>query len=649
MGEEKQETPDVEGDKSDDEPNGRGLDWRSAWAPITGMVVFILITVSISLFVAPLYISQGMQAFSEEDATNPLIAVYYLVMIIVVTTIILLLKKFLKRRKRNILKYVLAAAVLFSTYAVVSPVLDVVVNGMPEEWEVQDLEVEDPYWALPIGIDEEKPSMMVFENGSLSLLRYQDEGYEVYAKETQVDQLIPIAISNISTKAGNTYTYLAAMRSGNEVHMVDLGDGGDGSQGNDITYSIHPFNIPENGSLLDATRVCNYFGSNLDLYIISNGTGSEIYGMVNGNLTIFHRSDEESFKFSFGSGVPVVYTRNEIFFITFDNGSMELDKRPSAPENIQWIRSFGEKYLVGTENALHWWMSDGQTVSIFNKRILSPYLVWLSEEEDGYEIMAMRGNNLYVFNINYFGHSTWYMDDYDYLMVYEDKPGGTLTIVSSEKIERGTLSETGDSLFVELCAFGFAIGVVGILLWKPKWWIVDLSGILMGAGVLTLIGISISILPILLLLILLAVYDFISVYKTKHMLALAESVVEAKLPILLVFPLKWGYRYEDETNLLDKSRPREAMFMGLGDVIIPGSLLISAYTFLPSDGIELLGMISPQLSVAMFSLVGMLIALLFLMYQVLKGKAHAGLPFLNGGVILGFLLGELIIYGTIII
>ncbi len=646
MGEEKQETPDAEGDKSDDEAAERGLGWKSAWAPIAGMVVFILITVSISLFVAPLYVSQGMQAFGEEGATDPWIAVYYLVMIIVVTTVILLLKKFLKRRKRNFLKYVLAAAVLFSTYAVVSPVLDVVVNGMPEEWEVQELEVEDPYWGLPIGMDQGSPSIMIVSNGSVSLLGHEEDGYEVYATEAQIDQLIPVAITDRLTQAGNTNNYLAAMRKGDQVQMVDFGDGGYGSQGVDISYPSETFELPENSSLLDATRVWNYYGRNLDLYLVSNGSGIRLYGHDGGNTSLLYQADE-NLTFSFGSDVPMAHTDHTVYSISFTNGSVDLTEQITFDEKIIWMRAFAEIYMIGTDKGLHIWEVGGDVEPVLNRRISSPNLVWLAEDESGWEILAMRSNYLYVVDED--GHSTWGLDDYNYLMIYEDKPGGTLTIVSEEKIERWSIPGERGGLVVELGAFGFAFAVVAILLWKPKWWIVDLSGILMGAGVLTLIGISISILPILLLLILLAVYDFISVYKTKHMLALAESVVEAKLPILLVFPLKWGYRYEDESNLLDKSRPREAMFMGLGDVIIPGSLLISAYTFLPSDGIELLGMISPQLSVAMFSLAGMLIALFFLMYQVLKGKAHAGLPFLNGGVILGFLLGELIIYGTIII
>jgi presenilin-like A22 family membrane protease len=149
-------------------------------------------------------------------------------------------------------------------------------------------------------------------------------------------------------------------------------------------------------------------------------------------------------------------------------------------------------------------------------------------------------------------------------------------------------------------------------------------------------------------MILLAIYDAIAVYKTKHMIALADAVVESKMPVLLVFPMKLSYRYEDEKNLMDPKRKRESMFMGLGDVIIPGILIVSAASWLPKyGGTGLLGMTAP-LTVAIFTMLGMLVGFGILMRWVIKGKAHAGLPPLNGGAILGFMIGHLIVYGSFI-
>ena len=76
-----------------------------------------------------------------------------------------------------------------------------------------------------------------------------------------------------------------------------------------------------------------------------------------------------------------------------------------------------------------------------------------------------------------------------------------------------------------------------MLLYKyPEWYVVDLVGVCIAGGVSALIGISLSVIPVVVLLVLLAIYDAISVYKTKHMIAMAEGIMDLKLPILFVIP-----------------------------------------------------------------------------------------------------------------
>ncbi len=73
-----------------------------------------------------------------------------------------------------------------------------------------------------------------------------------------------------------------------------------------------------------------------------------------------------------------------------------------------------------------------------------------------------------------------------------------------------------------------------IALYKyPEWYVIDISGIIIGVGAIIIFGISLGILLVLILLIALAVYDAISVYKTKHMIDLADTVMDLKLPVLL--------------------------------------------------------------------------------------------------------------------
>jgi len=172
--------------------------------------------------------------------------------------------------------------------------------------------------------------------------------------------------------------------------------------------------------------------------------------------------------------------------------------------------------------------------------------------------------------------------------------------------------------------------VITVLLYKyPEWYVVDIVGVCIAAGVSALIGISLSVVPVIVLLVLLAIYDAISVYKTKHMVDMAEGIMDLKLPIMFVIPkhLKYSFLKED----FKKGEKHEAFFMGLGDAVMPTLLVVSANVFMTSNFYPVLG-----------AILGTLIGHAVLSIQVMKGNPQAGLPFLNSGVILGFLAGVLI-------
>lgn len=182
---------------------------------------------------------------------------------------------------------------------------------------------------------------------------------------------------------------------------------------------------------------------------------------------------------------------------------------------------------------------------------------------------------------------------------------------------------------------------------KPEWYVIDAAGAIVAIGVIGIFGISLDILPVMILLIVLAVYDAISVYGTKHMVALADGVTQMRLPILLVIPKKKNYSYLRQKPLkqqLEEGSEREAMFMGLGDIIIPGVLMASAFNFLPND--QAAG-VSGNLLVALGALVGSVIGFAILMRYVLKGNPQAGLPLLNGGAIIGYAISYIIVFGNL--
>lgn len=187
---------------------------------------------------------------------------------------------------------------------------------------------------------------------------------------------------------------------------------------------------------------------------------------------------------------------------------------------------------------------------------------------------------------------------------------------------------------------GFAIlglsllmsGALTVLLWKwPEWYIVDSVGVFVAAGATAIFGVSFGVFPALILLVLLAVYDYISVYKTKHMLSLADSVVGLRLPIMLVVPKHKDYSFlaekENLTQQVESGKRREAMFMGLGDLVIPSVMIVVAFSQVGSP------------LAAVGALLGTFAGFAVLMSFVLRGKPHAGLPSLNGGSIAGFFIG----------
>ena len=168
----------------------------------------------------------------------------------------------------------------------------------------------------------------------------------------------------------------------------------------------------------------------------------------------------------------------------------------------------------------------------------------------------------------------------------------------------------------------------------PEWYIIDILGILIAAGAASIFGISLNIIPVLILLGILMVYDAISVYKTRHMVTLAEGVIDIKSPILFIVPKRRGYSFMREgIGDLDGGE-RAAFVIGMGDLIMPSILVVSANVFLNTT--RLAGVITLP---ALGAIIGSVIGLSLLLIVVQKGKPQAGLPPINGGAILGFLAG----------
>ncbi len=212
--------------------------------------------------------------------------------------------------------------------------------------------------------------------------------------------------------------------------------------------------------------------------------------------------------------------------------------------------------------------------------------------------------------------------------------------------------------------------LIAVALWVyPEWYVIDAAGVVMGAGAAGLFGISFGILPAIVLLAVLAVYDAISVYGTEHMLELAEGVMDLRVPVVLVIPLTLGFSILPEDEEADaeadegtdtdddtESDPsvsdeaavegegpdvadRDAFFIGLGDAVMPTVLVASAAHFSPAAPLDIgidLALNLPALT----AMIGTFLGLFVLLRMVFAGRAHAGLPLLNGGAIGGYLVGS---------
>ena len=222
-------------------------------------------------------------------------------------------------------------------------------------------------------------------------------------------------------------------------------------------------------------------------------------------------------------------------------------------------------------------------------------------------------------------------------------------------------------------AFPITIAAMYALHRYPEWWVVNSVGVMVGSGVIVMIGISFVPTLVIIFMVLAAIYDYWAVHKSKHMLELADTMIGLKLPVLLVAPKEKGYSFlEQEGDIMQESPPpppdvmeaelvgrqermkpkkktRDALFMGLGDVIFPGMLVISALTFLPEWGGEVwnpfgnvwedsTSFFLAQLVVAIGTLIGGLLGYVLLMTFVAQGNPQPGLPLLNGGAILGYII-----------
>ncbi|MEM0139509.1 MAG: presenilin family intramembrane aspartyl protease PSH [Ferroplasma sp.] len=173
-------------------------------------------------------------------------------------------------------------------------------------------------------------------------------------------------------------------------------------------------------------------------------------------------------------------------------------------------------------------------------------------------------------------------------------------------------------------------GFAYLLLFRDEWYVTDAAGFVMISGAAAILGTILKTYIALALLIVFAIYDYISVYRTKHMVTLAKAAVDNNFPLMFMLPSRGNLKIDNLT--FDNRGTQDVMMLGFGDMAIPEIFIVSASLYnMPHF-----------LIFAIMTTAGALAALIFL-FSFNRGKPAPGLPYINSGVIIGFLIALLIV------
>lgn len=180
------------------------------------------------------------------------------------------------------------------------------------------------------------------------------------------------------------------------------------------------------------------------------------------------------------------------------------------------------------------------------------------------------------------------------------------------------------STFGAIISLLLAIYLIFLLLKRPSVLIHNICMILGISGVGAILGLRIASETMVLFLIIFSIYDFIAVYKTKHMVAMAKEMVEHKAILAFIVPPKMS---DFKGNIAEVKPGGKFLILGGGDIAFPLMLcssLISKNVF-------------SSLIVAIFSIIGFLFSF-FIFVNQKERKPIPALPPIALFSILGYLI-----------
>ncbi|MDI6798688.1 MAG: presenilin family intramembrane aspartyl protease [Candidatus Aenigmarchaeota archaeon] len=192
---------------------------------------------------------------------------------------------------------------------------------------------------------------------------------------------------------------------------------------------------------------------------------------------------------------------------------------------------------------------------------------------------------------------------------------------------------TFDFLF-PIAIFSIPVSIflsLGLTSWKmlrPSVLNQNLAVIFSVSGVGAFLGVSLGILPVLVFIILLSFYDFISVFVTKHMIYIAKEIAKTPTAFSAAFPYKFK---KPVYFVVGSKRVKRHYQLGGGDIAIPLMFSVSVlreFTFYHT----------------VFSMLGAVASLCLITYFVTKKHiALPALPWISSGMLIGFLISAITI------
>ncbi|MGV8168526.1 MAG: presenilin family intramembrane aspartyl protease [Candidatus Nanoarchaeia archaeon] len=197
-----------------------------------------------------------------------------------------------------------------------------------------------------------------------------------------------------------------------------------------------------------------------------------------------------------------------------------------------------------------------------------------------------------------------------------------------------------------------AAGLAFLKLKYPHPIIHNLTELLMYAGIAVLLAPILSVIVAIILLILISIYDAYAVWKSKHMITMAEFTKKSNL-----FPgLSLTYtKKKDKTVILSNVKPAakeqktketksktkaRTGILGGGDVVFPLLFSGAVFTHLLEKGFTNL----QALSYASIISLGAAVALFLLFYFGRKERYYPAMPFITAGCLFGFGVMNLVLY-----